>query len=458
MTVKIGALLLAVPLSIAPLSDMGASDHAGNLSYLESDVCCGVFTKSDSGIRVERQKITISVDELPPPAYPNLRPARVVTEYAFRNTAQTDAEITLYFPVPATEEKEKSCAVEVAGESVAPVRRYAFHGTSKFDAPSEVAKITNEWREDSFFHADADVTTTTFVFRPDAACEEPDYFHLVYNYNPNTTRLIFDKDAIIKTTDGKVHAYWLLSHLEGSEKKSKKVEVYAVGENILPDECYVSSDAAGTKRDALCAFAPASADPVKTRFGDFVGNLRPPDVGSTDWYNGVVDMLNVKTKDGYSTVTRNAITADWLRPWYEYAVTVPAGGTVVNTVACTLMPRVTLNAGKYVYSYQYLLSSAGCWSDFEQLQIDIVTPYSLYEPSLTFEKTQGGYELIRSDLPRGELTFSLTEKPEKSWGNRPAGLSPSTIVAIVLLCVLAAGGATAAIVYSVIKRKRKKSK
>ncbi len=456
MIIKLGAILFALVLFIAPTSDMGATNHAESASYLESEVCTGVIAKEADGIEVERQKITISVPELPVPERPASRPASVCTEYTFRNTSKEDAELKLYFPVPAEEERGQACTVEADGTRILPEKRFSFHG-SRFDAKEEVDNLLDSKRTDAFFHEDTAVSTTVFTFRADAECEEADYLHLFYKYNPNATRLIFSEGATIKTTNGRVHVFWQFSFGEAEEKSDRAVEVYAVGEPVTPEEVFVSSDAAGEERDELCTATHEPKLSAPAQFGKFVSNLRPPAVPEVDWYNGVVGLLNLKmSNSGYSTVSRNAMTIEWLRPWYEYTVPIAAGETAENAVTVPLVPVVSTRENKSVYSYEYLLSPASFWPVFHTLQVEIVTPYSLDSPSLDFDKIPGGYSIEWSGLPRGELTFSLTEKPERNWGEPTAGLSPSNIVAIVLLGVLVLGSGSCAIAYFVHKRKKNK--
>lgn len=450
MTFKLGAALLALPLSVAPVADMGTPIAAENLSYIESGVCSGVITQTSYDVKLERQKISICVDRLPLSTSSETYPAEVCTEYTFRNATQEDEEMVLFFPVPEADGEDAECRVELGGERVTLARRYAFHSTSAFNARTEVDRLKNDKQDDAFFKQETRVTTRSYVYRPGEEDAGQSYVHLIFGAcNPNRTRMIFGENARVKTTNGKVHVYWQVQSGNGSVSE----EVYFIGDPVQAEQCYVSADAAGEEIDALSTFTPGSDS--EGTLSRFIENLRPYSVGTVDWYNGIVDLLKEKSTDGFSTVARNAMTIEWFRPWYEYRVTVPANDAVVNTVWTSIMPRVEKRLGKYAYSYVYPLSSALCWQDFGVLEIEIKTPYSLYDPTLEFEKTQEGYSFTNAGLPVGDLSFSLTERPEKSFGNRPAGLSPSTIVAIVLLCVLAAGGIGAGVFFFIRKKHKK---
>ena len=108
---------------------------------------------------------------------------------------------------------------------------------------------------------------------------------------------------------------------------------------------------------------------------------------------------------------------NYLMCWYVYDITVPAGGTVENSVTAPLWPGIALNYNPHKYEYSYLLSPAQQWAGFGEIEININTPYHILEINQeNFIKNESGYTYNGSGLPEGELTFTLcaVDKPEKA--------------------------------------------
>ncbi len=94
--------------------------------------------------------------------------------------------------------------------------------------------------------------------------------------------------------------------------------------------------------------------------------------------------------------------------WFEYDITIPAGGRVINTVSAPFYPTVYYQENPYRYQYLYYMSPAKGWADFKNIEIYINTPFEIAENSVDgFEKTENGYYYKGDGLPDGELEFSL---------------------------------------------------
>ena len=133
--------------------------------------------------------------------------------------------------------------------------------------------------------------------------------------------------------------------------------------------------------------------------------------------------------------------------WYEYEISIPAGGTITNTVTAPIYPSMNTRYEPPIYMYTYLLSPATTWAEFGKLDIVVNTPYYLTESGgeFSFEKTETGYQTSLDGLPEGELEFTLSEsaKPKAPRGHLNA------------LQVGGIAGAVALLSYVQLKRNKK---
>lgn len=143
---------------------------------------------------------------------------------------------------------------------------------------------------------------------------------------------------------------------------------------------------------------------------------------------------------------RENIAEQMLR-WYDYTVTVPAGGQLINAVTAPLCPSANAEFEPPVYDYTYLLSPAKTWAAFGSLDITLRTPYYLFDSAgFDFTETEEGYALSLPSLPDGELRFSLCADPDPKFRSYGCGCDavPFVLVffyvagsGIVLITVLA---------------------
>jgi len=133
--------------------------------------------------------------------------------------------------------------------------------------------------------------------------------------------------------------------------------------------------------------------------------------------------------------------------WYEYEISIPAGGTITNTVTAPIYPGMNTRYEPPIYMYTYLLSPATTWAEFGKLDIVVNTPYYLTESGgeFSFEKTETGYQTSLDGLPEGELEFTLSESAKPK---APRGFSGGLQVGCV-------AGAVALLSYVQLKRNKK---
>ena len=125
-------------------------------------------------------------------------------------------------------------------------------------------------------------------------------------------------------------------------------------------------------------------------------------------YNEYLKEDGVSTGVAYPYLDFNELIHHGVMKWFEYDITIPFGGRVVNTVTAPFYPTVYYNENPYRYQYLYYMSPAKGWADFKNIEIYINTPFEITENSVEgFEKTENGYYYKGDSLPDGELEFSL---------------------------------------------------
>ena len=67
-----------------------------------------------------------------------------------------------------------------------------------------------------------------------------------------------------------------------------------------------------------------------------------------------------------------------------------------------MYPSIDESYEPAVYEYLYLLSPATTWSEFNDFEVMIHTPYHLIDSSLEFEECEEGYVYRSDGLPKGE--------------------------------------------------------
>ena len=125
-------------------------------------------------------------------------------------------------------------------------------------------------------------------------------------------------------------------------------------------------------------------------------------------YNEYLKEEGASTGVAYPYLDFNELIHHGVMKWFEYDITIPFGGRVVNTVTAPFYPTVYYNENPYRYQYLYYMSPAKGWADFKNIEIYINTPFEITENSVEgFEKTENGYYYKGDSLPDGELEFSL---------------------------------------------------
>ena len=455
---RIGALIVAlsVTASVAIFSQRIAEMRANALEpyWIGSDSSSIILREDDSPIEVEKGVLTLSIGDFPVPASGmklSEYGARVKAEYTFYNPTERDVEMNLLFPFGHNtnyldgEDDSALCSVTADGETVAHTMRHTFCTAAyNFEVNEELASVCNEKKCVGFLSDTTPVVKRTYRF---TAADNADrlFAHLVFGFNPTRTRVLFDGSVKTSLEDGRVRATTLSAGSEGS------MTAYFIGSSAENLSFSLSADALGAE--------PVEADSVQedksvTTLGALAESLRPQEcaVSEVDWFNGYLDMLTAKSRHGAAYVSADWLSESSFMRWYEYTLTVPAGGRIVNTVTAPLYPSIEGEENP-VYRYEYLLSPAQKWASFREIEIHIDTPYYLSDSSLTFEKREGGYSLSRNSLPIGELTFSLTETERVTTVFEPYDPTSAMTIALVSAGILTMGAAAAVIIFFVRRAK-----
>lgn len=451
-------ILTAISSAILPL--FPAICFAGNSfavqaestpSYWEGARASGAIVKGeDCPIVVEKETLHLNITSLPREGKLELSryTSQAVAEYTFYNPTSDDVNMTLLFPFcvfPSyvqANTADKISTVLVNDLTTECSVRYSY-ASSEFNADQDLERVRDEKKTDYFYREDMPVTEYRVIATEEEAASGIANIQLSYNHK--RTRVIFPAEGTRLTLSrGDMYAY---TPLLGTEQKYSVF--YVVGEPLTQAKL-------ATREGDLEPIAPPMT------FGEFALADWSEDSGvsEVDWYNAVVDLLNDRGALGGSVDCCILHTGNLLR-WYEYEITVPANGRIVNKVKTPLYPTVEGNKNPR-YEYSYLLSPAAKWADFKNIEIRIETPYLLLGGSLDFIKEERAdgtgytYTFSRASLPQGELTFVLTEREDGDSDFNiydKSFLRPSNTWAFVTLTVLA-GVAVAITIAMVVSLKR----
>ena len=387
--------------------------------------------------------------------------AEVIAEYTFYNPTDSEVGMTLLFPfgvVPtyAIKGADEISAVSVDGESAECRVRYSYaeNAPYDFDIDKDIARVQDGKKSDPFYAEDTPVTEYRLTLTvPEFKIDCP-LLKIKLGFNPKKTRLLFPfaSDTRLSISEGDMYA---CSYMRKAGEQT--FVFYAVGDQSL-------SVAPKLYDEGKEVASISSVTDEETTFSEFALSKREEGskVSDTDWYNAFLDMLSDRSgKDG--SVDGFWLDENSLMRWFEYQMSIPADGRAVNRVRAPLYPTVEGKRNPR-FEYSYLLSPAGKWADFEEIEIKIDTPYYLSNGSLNFTRTdkEDGkgfiYSYSRSSLPQGELTFVLTEKDaaDTDFEFGKNFLLPPFTWAFITLLVLAGISAVVTVIVVISLRKKKK--
>lgn len=429
-------------------------------AYWSGSDGAGVVLKENCPIEVESEKLSFRIRSLPETAYASAEEfsaydASVTAEYVFYNPTKQDVTAQLAFPFGKTPDfliddgsgtyfdDVSRYHVRVAGADVHSDIRYTYlYGDFSAD---DVSSLLDEKMTHGFFSENAELTEHVYDVQYETADEAR--LELTLSLNPSKTRLLFDDLYTWDIRDGYLVLQYHLGETPprfyslGEEPVTVKAEVFSYTGAIFSDKGEKIASRVDVQRN-------------QSLFSDWVEQARPAAVNEVDWFNCAVCYLERRVNDSYGSAwaVPSDLTEGDLMRWFEYSLTVPAGGHVVNSVTAPLYPSISGG----MYRYTYLLSPATRWADFGTLDVVIDTAYEITESSLALTKTESGYRCTRAGLPLGELEFRIEQSA--------SGLFGFSSVVVIALCVFGGllllggiAGAVVGIVFGVRRRKKKKN-
>ena len=481
MTKKIN-ILVACALSLLLLllcaPRFTASANSAQTHWHGSDSFGAYVTDKDCPVTVESEKLTLRVPDFPSNYYSSAEEfesyaASVTAEYTFYNPAEYAVEMTLAFPFGKSpdymygfyDEEQHTYitfndtdryAITADGEEVERTVRYTLDSRA-FDPQTDLARLSNSKRTGGFITPDTPVTEYRYTFSPQNAtnstCFAADFYGLG---DSNKTCIMLQQFSMASYEKNKhMCGNWL----------SSAFSMYVIGEPLekLPEWKMYEN---GSLKKEVAGSVNRSPINNTLTFNELALSFYNAESGisESDWYNAVLDMIIESREEGRLVIKSDFnslnVTNNLMR-WYEYPLSIPAGGRVVNSVTAPLYPAIDLNWQPAKFTYTYLLSPASTWADFGSFEVEVITPYYLIDGSLSFEKGEGVYTYSQQGLPDGELNFTLSESEAPQRVKMPAGKAFKYFMlyyGMPILFAVVGVGIVVAIILIIVKVVRKKKK
>ncbi|MBE6612987.1 MAG: hypothetical protein E7632_10890 [Ruminococcaceae bacterium] len=425
MLIPVLALLLAIPISAnSAQTRWSGVSFAGTMAADE-----------DCPLEVERERLTFSLGEFPQNHYFAAEeylsyPGSVTAEYEFYNPADYDVTATLVFPFGMLPDYAYSIyndgglefaddtaryGITVDGDPVKMTLRHTLSAPyAEFNLEYDLPRLIDGFAEDEFFTPDMPVHRLTYTVSGIPEEYRSATASFFWSGDRTETRVILEGQNGGSTLRGGVRSYlhvrngdvivlWLIGEYvpvtEWDLFENGSLETEIPGKVEMNDNTAISNESM-TLREFVTKDWKAESGILET-----------------DWYNASITRMN-------RFVTSSGLIIDFysgrslyqsLLRWYEYELTVPAGGRVVNAVSAPIYPSINGDYEPPMYKYTYLLSPAQTWKRFGTLEVAVDTPHYLIESSAgEFSKTDGGYQAKFDGLPAGELVFSLSAEESPS--------------------------------------------
>ncbi|MDE6867534.1 MAG: hypothetical protein K2J83_00115 [Clostridia bacterium] len=434
--VKLSALIIAVALmfSITAIPVTAASANSAPENWYGTTASGAMVTGENCPVVVESEVLTFDIQAFPNYYYYTQDEldgykAKVTAHYNFYNPESYDVDMTLVFPFGnfpsyVSDDLKDVGKYEVTadGEKVESTIRHTFcYGT--FNAETDVAKISDDFKEDGFYSPDTPVHYYTLKF---SGLDGEYNLYLKSGYDSSKTAIFYgemgtsfneapyalykyDAYGIYPVSNGSIFYFFVVGDDFEGEPRFSLGSRWSLFEKTNGDISISKEEI--TFKDLMLAF-----------YEDGYG------VSEVDWYNAALEYLSDYNYLHYTLYNS-------LMRWYEYKLTIPARTRLVNEVTAPIYPDIDTYYSSDLYGYTYLLSPAKGWASFGNLEIVINTPYYLTGNSVgNFERVEGGYRLFRSGLPDGELDFTLCAEQNPV---RVGGISFDAlqIIFIIFACV-----------------------
>ena len=366
-------------------------------------------------------------------------------EYTFYNPTNEDITAQLAFPIGVMpqyvnlERDMSKYSVSLNGAEIEKEIRYTKSDDYySFDYKQEVEKLVDGYMADDFYSPDMLVTKYTLIPQIN---EEADYRQEI---RIRWDGSISDKTRILPL---RINSFqWMpgdIVTIGGSITQKNPIVIYAIGQpfETFPEYKFYENGQEDAKEIEASVEIIQEETTLMHVLDDLYTEINKRwNVSPLDTYNMFVSSI---TSEDYYTKTGIIHTEDIyfysenLICWYLYEITIPSGETVTNTVTAPLYPDINMRFTPYKYNYTYLLSPAKEWAQFNDIEININTPFYILETNQKgFEKTETGYIYKGVGLPEGELEFTLCESqnPQKEKASPYLLIIFLPIIGVVALC------------------------
>lgn len=413
-----------------------------------------VVTGEECPLVVQHEKLVFDLQEFPKNYYISKEEflkysSKVTARYTFYNPADYTVKATLMFPFGTTPSygvtygedgydytpaDTQKYGVTVNGESTAVTLRHTLSSYGTFDIEKDIPTLADGYVQDEFYAPTLPVYA--YTYKVDGVDTERYHGACVYmqlNEDKMKTRAALSPSCMWKDEEKGVSlGEWV--------ENGKKMTLYVIGEPLStpPNWKFYEDDRKYTEIYGEISLV----DTHTFTFEDLAFTYYPfmeEQVSRRDWYNAVVDSLNLAAHECRVNYHSLDIRSSLMR-WYEYEMEVLPKSTVINEVTAPMYPSIDLRYSSPVLGYTYLLSPAKTWKDFGTLDIEINTPYYLINDTNGFTKTQTGYTLSSDGLLNGELWFSLSAEENPQRKKQYGGGCGYGLLYAILLPVSCIGG------------------
>lgn len=477
--ISASALCLAAGIAASALPSVTAHANSAQSSWSGRDAFGAYVKEENCPVTVTGEKLTLRIPDFPQNYYSSKEEflsyqANVTAEYAFFNPASYDVEMTVVFPFgrrpdylcgfyneegdPVEVDDAARCPITADGKEIEKKIRYTLDRWTS-DPSKDIPRLSETRRTSENFSSDTPVT--------------------IYYYRQITTEQTSRSSFIAASFKGLgdgAKTKVMLERASGYDQQEERIglwgdsssdpkpfALYVIGEPLsrMPEWNVYENAACKKRTDGYVEQVPQEKLPTEnTTLGELFLSKYSAESGvsETDWFNAVFDaVLEDETGLALKSSPYELDVSERLMRWYEYKLSVPAGGSVVNSVTAPLYPTINIRYTPPIYSYTYLLSPASTWADFGNFELNVETPYFITESSLACEKTETGYTYSQKGLPAGELTFTMStsEHPERdsaSYGGALLGV----ILSAALIYVAVAGMIIAVTFLAIHFAKKKK--
>ncbi len=449
----VAALIFAVPIVSAP-----AFANSGP-PWEEGVTQSGVHSVHENSVlQVQSEKLTFKLDK---PVYSADNAERynssVTAEYTFYNPTDETVNTKMAFPISRRDygyNDDKYIRpvdpITVNGEAVEYTVRHTY-GTYN-DFAEDVTKIKDDYVTTDFYNPDLPVTE--YIFKANIGDGRGHASFRAKMPQDNTNRYFCETDG-----DG---------YFTYNADNGYKFSIYVLGEDngSLADLKWTATryDYRFDRNMPIDGSVTFEKKTVPVTLKEYV--LRTfdskGDISELDWYNAAIGRIN---KNGVYAGSGIMLSEYEFTEWYVYETTVAAKSSFTNAVTAVMYPRTYYNYDPDLYGYTYYLSPAQSWASFGTLTVEVQTPMymqGLVDGSSTdvknkFVKTETGYSATFTELPSGELEFSLSTAEKAVYNSHASNgfLAAGIVMFIAFFVAPLITGLTILIVFLVKRKKRR---